>query len=84
LQAQTLDAEQKKLELGASTVYNVIADQQTLEAAQFSEVQAMAAYTKAKVEMDRATGQILERNEVSIDEALRGSVARPPSALPLK
>ncbi len=82
LQAQTLDAEQKKLDLGASTVYNVIADQQALEAAQFTEVQAMAAYTKAKVEMDRATGQILDRNDVSIDEAFRGSVARPPAALP--
>ncbi len=82
LQAQTLDAEQKKLELGASTVYNVIADQQALEAAQFAEVQAMAAYSKAKVEMDRATGQILERNDVSIDDAIRGSVARPPSGAP--
>jgi outer membrane protein TolC len=82
LQAQTLDAEQKKLDLGASTVYNVIADQQALEAAQFTEVQAMAAYTKSKVEMDRATGQILDRNDVSIDEAFRGSVARPPAALP--
>ncbi len=81
LQAQTLEAEQKKLELGASNVYNVIADQQALEAAQFSEVQAMAAYTKAKVEMDRATGQILERNDVSIDEAFRGVVARPPALL---
>jgi outer membrane protein TolC len=82
LQAQTLDAEKKKLDLGASTVYNVIADQQALEAAQFSEVQAMAAYTKARVEMDRATGQILERNDVSIDEAFRGSVSRPHSSLP--
>jgi outer membrane protein TolC len=82
LQAQTLDAERKKLDLGASTVYNVIADQQALEAAQFTEVQAMAAYTKSKVEMDRATGQILERNDVSLDEAFRGTVSRPPAILP--
>jgi outer membrane protein TolC len=82
LQAQTLDAEQKKLELGASTVYNVIADQQALEAAQFSEVQAEAAYAKARVEMDRATGQILEHNDISVDEAFRGVVPRPPSPLP--
>ncbi len=53
LQAQTLDAERKKLELGGSTVYTVIADQQALEAAQFSEVQAEAAYANAQVEMDR-------------------------------
>jgi len=37
LQAQTLDAEQKKLALGASTNYNVIQDQQALTAAQSNE-----------------------------------------------
>ena len=82
LQAETLDAERKKLDLGASTVYNVIADQQALEAAEFSAVQAEAAYAKAKVEMDRSTGQILDRNDVSIDEAFKGVVSRPPSPIP--
>jgi len=82
LQAQTLDAEQKKLALGASTIYNVIQDQQALTAAESSEVAAKAAYYKAKVELDRATGQILTNNNISLDEAFRGVVARPPSALP--
>ena len=82
LQAQTLDSEQKKLELGASTVYNVIADQQALEASEFSEVQAQAAYAKAKVELDRATGQILTHQSISMDEAYQGAVARRPSPLP--
>jgi len=82
LQSQTLDAEQKKLELGASTVYNVIADQQALAAAEYSEVQAEAAYAKAKVELDRATGQILTDNHISLDEAYKGAVSRPPSTLP--
>ena len=36
----------------------------------------------AKVEMDRSTGQILTNNNISMDEAFRGSVARPPSPLP--
>ena len=82
LQAQTLDAEQKKLALGASTIYNVIQDQQALTAAESSEVAAKAAYYKAKVEMERATGQILTNNNISLDEAFRGVVARPASALP--
>jgi outer membrane protein TolC len=82
LQAQTLDAEQKKLALGASTIYNVIQDQQALTAAESNEVSAKAAYARAKVELDRATGQILINNNISLDEAYRGSVARPPSALP--
>jgi outer membrane protein TolC len=82
LQAQTLDAEQKKLEAGASTVYNVIADQQSLAAAQFAEVQSSAAYAKARVELDRATGQILYRNNISLEEAFSGVVARPPNPIP--
>lgn len=82
LQAQTLDAEQKKLALGASTIYNVIQDQQALTAAESSEVAAKAAYYKAKVEMERATGQILTINNISLDEAFRGVVARPASPLP--
>jgi len=81
LQTQTLDAERKKLEAGASTVYTVIADQQALAAAEFSEVQADAAYAKAKVELDRATGQLLYHNSISLDEAYRGVVSR-PSATP--
>jgi outer membrane protein len=82
LQEQTLDAERKKLELGASTIYNVIQDQQTLTAAQSSEVGARAAYAKAKVEMERATGQILTNNNISLEEAFTGQVTRPPSRLP--
>ena len=82
LQAQTLDAEQKKLALGASTIYNVIQDQQALTAAESSEVAAKAAYYKAKVEMERSTGQILTNNNISLDEAFRGVVARPASTVP--
>jgi outer membrane protein TolC len=82
LQAQTLDAEQKKLALGASTIYNVIQDQQALTLAQSNEVSAKAAYAKAKVEMDRSTGQILTNNNISMDEAYKGVVARPPSPIP--
>jgi outer membrane protein len=82
LQAQTLDAEQKKLALGASTIYNVIQDQQALTLAESNEVAARAAYAKAKVELDRATGQLLTRNNISLDEAFQGTVSRPPSPLP--
>ncbi len=82
LQAQTLDAEQKKLELGASTIYNVIQDQQALTAAESNEVAAKAAYANAQVELERSTGQILNNNNISLDEAFRGMVSRPPSLIP--
>lgn len=82
LQEQTLDAEQKKYELGASTLYNVILIQRDLLQAQSNEVVAKVGYAKARVELDRATGQTLDDNHISLDEAFRGSVSRPPSPLP--
>lgn len=83
LQEQTLDAEQKKLALGASTIYQVILIQRDLTQAQSAEVGAMSAYTKARVELDRAMGQTLNSNNISVEEAYRGKVARPPDALPV-
>jgi|SRR5579871_1193199 len=82
LQQQTVDAEQKKLDLGASTVYNVILTQRDLVTAQSNLVAAESAYAKAKVELDRSTGQTLNNNDISIDEAFRGVVSRPPNPIP--
>jgi outer membrane protein TolC len=82
LQQETFDAEQKKLALGASTIYNVILAQRDYVSAQSSQVSAAAAYGKARVELDRATGQILTNNNISLDEAFRGVVSRPPSPIP--
>lgn len=82
LQEQTLDAEKKKYELGASTLYNVILIQRDLTQAQSNEVAALAAYSKARVELDRSTGRTLDANRISLDEAFRGSVSKPPSPIP--
>ena len=82
LQEQTLDAEQKKLALGASTIFNVILVQRDLATAQAAEVTASSSYKKAQVELDRSTGQTLSANNISVEEAFRGIVARPPSPLP--
>jgi outer membrane protein len=82
LQEQTLDAEQKKYALGASTIYNVILALTNLTQSQAQEVAALGAYSKARVELQRATGQLLNENNVSLAEAAKGVVARPPSPLP--
>jgi outer membrane protein TolC len=82
LQAQTLDAETKKLSLGASTIYNQILAERDLVTAQSNMVTAEAAYARAKVELDRATGQILYNHNVSLDEAYKGIVARPANPIP--
>ncbi len=84
LQEQTLDAEQKKLALGASTIFNVILVQRDLATAQTNEVSASSSYVKAQVELARATGQTLQTNNISVDEAFRGSVSRAPSPLPVR
>ena len=41
-------------------------------------VSSQAAYEKAKVDIDRATGETLERMGVSIDDARSGVVSRAP------
>jgi outer membrane protein TolC len=82
LQEQTLDAEQKKYALGASTIFLVIQAQRDLALARSVEVAAMNNYTKARVELDRATGQTLAKNNISLDEAYEGTVKRPPDPIP--
>jgi outer membrane protein TolC len=82
LQEQTLDAEQKKYAAGASVIYNVILTERDLATARQSELAAEAAYAKSKVELERVTGQTLNSNNISLDEAYRGVISRPPSPLP--
>lgn len=81
LQQQTLDADKKKYTLGASTVFQVIQDQQSLAAAETTEVEALANYSHARIAFDQALGTTLELNHISIDEALNGHVNR-QSVLP--
>lgn len=82
LQEQTLDAEQKKYALGSSTVFFVIQAQRDLAVAQQAEVSAMATYSRARTQLDVATGSVLSTHSVSLDEAMAGSVSRPASMIP--
>ena len=85
LQQQTLDADKKKYTLGASTVFQVVQDQQALASAQSTEQQSLANYSHARISFDQAMGTTLEVNHISVDEALAGKVRRPsvlPATLP--
>ena len=82
LQEQTLDADQKKLALGATTVYQVIQDQRDLTTAAAAEVTAQATYAGARVQLDVATGSTLANNNVEFDEAKSGRVSKAPSTPP--
>ena len=77
LQEQALDAEQKKYQLGASTIYFVIQAQRDLATAQGAEVTATANYMHAKVQLELVTGQTLPAHNIKMDEAKTGLVARP-------
>ncbi|MGB9198823.1 MAG: TolC family protein [Terriglobales bacterium] len=79
LARQSLDAEQKKYALGASTSTLVLQNQAQLTQAEVTLVSAKAAYEKAQVELDRATGQLLDHAGVLIADAERGQVTRMPS-----
>ncbi len=81
LQQQTLEADQKKNALGASTIYQVVQDQRDLASAASSVTQAMANYTHARIALDQALGTTLEANGISLEEAKAGRVSR-PSTLP--
>lgn len=82
LEEQTLDAEQKKFALGASTIYLVIQTQRDLANAQSSEVTAISQLARARVNLDVATGDILRNYNVNLAEAQLGVVSRPASPLP--
>jgi outer membrane protein TolC len=67
--------------LGASTVFQVVQDQQTLASSESAETQALANYSHAQIAFDQAIGTTLDVNHISFDEAMSGRVAR-QSVLP--
>ena len=79
LASESLDAEQKKYALGASTNTLVLQAQRDLAQAEANVVIAMAAYEKSKVELDRVMGLTLTHNGIEIADAEAGKVTRMPS-----
>jgi outer membrane protein TolC len=76
LDQQTLDAEQKKYQLGASTLFNIVSDQNTLAAAASAEVRARINLAEAKVNFDRAMGRTLEVYNITIGDAKSGQAPK--------
>ncbi len=79
LAQQSLDAEQKKYALGASTSTLVLQQSSALTQGRSNLVAARAAYEKARVELDRATGLLLEHNGIDLADAQSGVVTKLPS-----
>jgi hypothetical protein len=76
LQRQTFEAEQKKYQLGASRVYDVILTQRDFITAQGTELRALADLVEAKANYERAIGRTLEVNRVTIAEGKSGNIDR--------
>lgn len=79
LARQSLDAEQKKYALGASTSTLVLQYQTQLTQAESTLLSAMAAYQKSRLELDRATGLLLDHAGIQIADAARGEVTHMPN-----
>ena len=76
---QSLDAEQKKYQFGTSTTTAVLQTRSALATSESTLMSAMAAYEKSRVELDRAVGNLLEHNGISVDDAARGQVTHMPN-----
>ncbi|HTS37179.1 MAG TPA: TolC family protein [Candidatus Solibacter sp.] len=76
---QSLDAEQKKYQFGTSTTTLVLQNRSALATAESTLLSATAAYEKSRLELDRATGQLLDHAGISIDDAARGQVTHLPN-----
>jgi outer membrane protein len=76
---QTLNAEQQKLAVGVSNPTAVLQDESGLTTAESNLVSSKAAYEKARVELDRATGLLLDHSGIVMADAERGQVTHMPS-----
>ncbi|HSY58627.1 MAG TPA: TolC family protein [Terriglobales bacterium] len=79
LAQQTLDAEQKKYQLGSSTSYQVVLRSRDLTTAQGNELRAKINLIEAAVNFDQAVGRTLDVNHIIVADASRGKVYRQPN-----
>jgi outer membrane protein len=79
LARQTLDADQQKLKVGLTTQVTILQDAATLRTGESNLVSAKAAYEKSRIELDRATGLLLDHAHIDIADATRGQVTRLPN-----
>ena len=79
LARQTLNADQEKLKVGLTTQVTILQDAATLTTGESNLVSAKAAYEKSRVELDRATGLLLDHAGIDVADATRGTVTHLPN-----
>jgi outer membrane protein TolC len=75
---QSLDAEQKKLHLGASTTANVLQQQRNMAVAQDNLIAANAAYAKDRAGLYQTLASTLQHYGINLPEAATGSMTTAP------
>src|SRR6202011_4918299 len=76
---ESLNSEQEKLKVGLSTQTAVLQQASVLTAASSNLVSAKAAYEKSLIELDRATGLLLEHSGIDVTDAARAQVTKLPN-----
>jgi len=76
LAQKTFDITKQEQVLGAKSGFDTLTAQDALAQAEQALDTAQTAYEKAKVDIDRATGETLERTGVDIEDAKSGVVTR--------
>ena len=73
-QQQLLDAERDKLSVGQSTDLLVLQNEAYVAQARSTEIAARSNWMKARIELDRALGNLLARNHIALDDAIDGKI----------
>ncbi|WP_263384127.1 TolC family protein [Granulicella arctica] len=73
-QQQLLQAEIDKFTVGASTNFLIVQDEAYLAQARSTEVAARSDWMKAQISLDRALGNLLEKNNVVLEDAIQGQL----------
>jgi outer membrane protein TolC len=76
--AQSLDAEQKKLNLGASTTALVLQQSRNLATAENSLTSSRAAYAQARASLYQLLATTLDHYHISLTDAAAGTVSQAP------
>jgi outer membrane protein TolC len=69
LAQKTLEADQRKYDLGTETIFFVLDAQNALAQAELNYLQAEVTYDLAITAVDHATGELLERHKIQIAQA---------------
>lgn len=75
---QSLDAEQKKYKLGASTSANVLQQERNLAAAENTLISDTAVYAKDRAALAQLLSNTLDKYGISITDVAKGDIAQAP------